>query len=541
MRIFFLTILLFSSTISFAQPRQVTLTGELDLNSGEKFPYKVVLTESNGIVKGYSLTFKEPNETKAIISGVLDRRKHTLSFKETQIVYSHGYRTKAFICLLDASMDYVMGKKGRILKGPITNKEADETSCTGGTLDFSHEAELQNLFDMHEKYDTVISMSKKNKEQIAAIKNIMPTGDSKNLSEGPGQPGKVVETAEVNRTKETPITGEKVMGFVEVRKRQEPSTVNRTNETGDNSKAGTTKDSKNVAAVTKNGLPAGGNSSYRESPNNKTSNGSNNASNTSGSNGNTSNTAVNNSGSSNTLRSNNNTSNTTAYKGTTSNTSRSNGNSSNTSTSGGGTSNESRPKSNTSNTTAYNNGASNSSRPNNNSSNSSASGGSTSLDDNRNGSNAIDFNNNSSNVLDYNTSVATKSRPNSSISLANEVNQQMQAGMEKITAGVEKTYNWHNDTLRIDLWDGGNIDGDRVTLLFNGMIYLNNYFLVKEKRHLEIPLSADQINTIIIIAENEGTDPPTTASLYLWDGQKRYALLCYNAKGQQGVIKLKRW
>ena len=363
----------------------MTLTGNIDLSNGESFPYKIVLTEyANGVVKGHSITFKEPNETKATISGIIDHRKRTLIFKETQIVFSHGFPTKAFMCLIDANLDYVKIGKENVLKGTITNKEADETTCTGGFLIFRHDAELQNLFGTHEKFDTVISMGKK--------------------SNDPADPKKVKDAVPDSRP------GKDV--------------------------AGTTKSVKGTTADTRPGAVTTGTDRTKSEIKDG--------------------------------------------KKTT------------------------------------------------------PSDASASADVRR-------FTPSADSKLISESVEPRRTNPLLNGNIVNEANQQLVAGTDKITAGIEKMYNWHSDTVIIELWDGGNIDGDRVSLLFNGMQYLNNYFLVKEKRQLIIPLSVDQYNIITIIAENEGDDPPTTASLYLKDGLIKYSLLAYNAKGQQAVIKLKRW
>ena len=111
---------------------------------------------------------------------------------------------------------------------------------------------------------------------------------------------------------------------------------------------------------------------------------------------------------------------------------------------------------------------------------------------------------------------------------------------EKVTAGVEKLYEWHSDTVVIDVWDGGTVDGDRITIQFNGQPVLTSYSLVKEKKQLRLPIAGAGVNTILIMAENEGYDPPNTASMLLTDGATRYSILAYNKKGNASLIKIKR-
>ena len=290
-----LLFLLLCASASFAQPKQITLTGIISMNTGETFPYKIVFTETDGKIKGYSLTFKEPDQTKTMITGVIDRRIHTLNFKETEIISSQGVRTKAYMCLVDAALQYSSGR-GNILTGPINSTESDKTtSCTGGTLMFTNEEEILNLFAYHEKFDTVISMKKKPREEYTP-----------------------------------PAPAPKPVA------REEPPLVT-----------------------------------------------------------------------------------------------------------------------------------------------------------------------------------------------------------DKITAGIEKTYEWTTDSAIVDLWDGGNTDGDRVTVSFNGKPWITNYFLVKEKRQLRLPL-APGVNTIAFLADNEGSDPPNTASVLLTDGNTKYSVLAYNKKGQQAIIKIRK-
>jgi hypothetical protein len=280
--------------LSPAQENTVTLSGTLEVSTGEAFPYKIVITEANGMLKGYAYTYKEPNDTKTTITGYLDKKARTISFKETGIIYSGGFHTKAFMCLIDAHLAYMQGVRSNVLEGAITSREADKTTCAAGILTFSNEAEIQNLFSYHEKFDTVISMKKRVKDQP-----VIPVADK------PVAPQPLPET-------------------------------------------------------------------------------------------------------------------------------------------------------------------------------------------------------------------------------------------DRITTGVVKTYDWHSDTVVLDIWDGGNVDGDRVTVQYNGKNYITNYFLVKEKKRLLIPVSSMGTDLLTIIAENEGSEPPNTATIMLTDGPLHYSIMAYNNKGDQAVIRIKK-
>ncbi len=284
----------FWSASAYAQGKMTTLNGTLTVTTGESFPYKIELKDSGDYVVGYSYTYAPPQETKATIKGRIDKRYRTLKFKEQEIVYSNGYRTKAFMCLVNAHLELVQGgPKGKFLAGSITSVEADKTACTPGTIVFDKESELEGLFTVREQFDTVISMKKR-------VRDAAPP----------------------------------------------------------------------VAAAP-----------------------------------------------------------------------------------------------------------------------------------------------------------APAAQP---------------AATEKITAGVEKSYDWYTDTVIIEAWDGGNIDGDRITIDYNGKPLITNYYLIKDKRTLRVAVTPGKTDILTITADNEGSDPPNTASLMLTDGNRKYSVIAYNTKGGKAIVKIKK-
>jgi hypothetical protein len=111
---------------------------------------------------------------------------------------------------------------------------------------------------------------------------------------------------------------------------------------------------------------------------------------------------------------------------------------------------------------------------------------------------------------------------------------------EEITIGVEKTYTWHSDTVLLAVWDGGSIDGDRITILYNSKKVLDNYLLAADKKLLRLPVSPTGTDILVIAANNEGSEPPNTANLLLTDGTQTYSIIAYNSTGNEAVIKIKR-
>lgn len=276
-----------------AQRPTYPLTGIITMSTGEEFPFRLTFTEASGVVTGHSYTYHEEIQSKAVIKGTLDRNRRILRFKEVEIVESHNVRTRAFMCLADAVLEYVQGPRGRLFTGPLTSKEADNTACTAGTITFADAKELQRLFNNEEVVDSVFSFKRKSKEAAPANTVSEPT-----------------------------------------------------------------------ALAT---LPA-----------------------------------------------------------------------------------------------------------------------------------------------------------------------------QKITTGIEKSLDWNTDSLVVDVWDGGTIDGDRVTLELDGKPVLQNYFLVKDKKQIRLPLTGTGTHTLAIVADTEGSEPPNTARVLLTDGSKQHHLEAYDNKGDKALIKITR-
>ncbi len=104
-----------------------------------------------------------------------------------------------------------------------------------------------------------------------------------------------------------------------------------------------------------------------------------------------------------------------------------------------------------------------------------------------------------------------------------------------ITEGVQKQIDWVSDTCVLEIWDGGVIDGDVVTVLYNDEPVLTNYTLTKPHKQLRIPLTKRK-SAITIIAEDEGINPPNTADILFIDGGAYYKLTAYNKKGKKAII-----
>jgi hypothetical protein len=88
---------------------------------------------------------------------------------------------------------------------------------------------------------------------------------------------------------------------------------------------------------------------------------------------------------------------------------------------------------------------------------------------------------------------------------------------------ILKTIAITQPTFRVDFYDNGEIDGDSITVFFNGKIILLHKMLSDKAITLNLSLNNNlKENIITMYADNLGTIPPNTALMIVTDGDKRY-------------------
>jgi hypothetical protein len=103
---------------------------------------------------------------------------------------------------------------------------------------------------------------------------------------------------------------------------------------------------------------------------------------------------------------------------------------------------------------------------------------------------------------------------------------------------VLKTIEVENENFRVDLYDNGEIDGDSISLSYNGKILLAHKRL--SEKAITLTLSAvndQQVNELVMYAENLGTIPPNTALMVVTDGENRYEVRITSDTQKNGTIR----
>ena len=109
---------------------------------------------------------------------------------------------------------------------------------------------------------------------------------------------------------------------------------------------------------------------------------------------------------------------------------------------------------------------------------------------------------------------------------------------EKRLNAVLKSLQINNKTFSVDFYDNGTIDGDSISVFFNGKLVLANKML--SEKPLTLSLIADdtkEINELVMYAENLGEIPPNTALMIVRDGDKRYEVRITSDNEKNGTIR----
>ncbi len=159
----FITAVLYT-TAAIAQTNE--LIGKIALSNGNTMTYKLLFSDSAGIVKGYSISDPGPNQTKAVIKGRIDRDKRSFSFVETKVL---NVKDKSVdYCLLKGRCKITEKKGIQLFRGKVTGFTNGDASkpCGKGTIMFSTASDILKLA---QKLVADIDTSKLNEQQKMAI------------------------------------------------------------------------------------------------------------------------------------------------------------------------------------------------------------------------------------------------------------------------------------------------------------------------------------------------------------------------------------
>jgi hypothetical protein len=103
--------------------------------------------------------------------------------------------------------------------------------------------------------------------------------------------------------------------------------------------------------------------------------------------------------------------------------------------------------------------------------------------------------------------------------------RQVQALMGRETVVAANIPVLATDTIRVELYDNGEIDGDSVSLFMNNVLLLQHLKLAAQPKVLLLPIDKTlPVNRLVLFAENLGRLPPNTALMEVTVHGKTYNL-----------------
>ncbi|MBU2994904.1 hypothetical protein KO500_00565 [Cellulophaga baltica] len=114
------------------------------------------------------------------------------------------------------------------------------------------------------------------------------------------------------------------------------------------------------------------------------------------------------------------------------------------------------------------------------------------------------------------------------ISLVNLIDQN---GLNVLKSGEKTTIFAKNETLSLAIWDAGKLDGDKISIFYNGKNLINNYAIKKSKKEINLKLNKGE-NILKFRADNIGDIAPNTAKIEIAIGDKVIDLLSNLNKGE---------
>ena len=98
-----------------------------------------------------------------------------------------------------------------------------------------------------------------------------------------------------------------------------------------------------------------------------------------------------------------------------------------------------------------------------------------------------------------------------------------------------------SDSLRIDFYDNGEVDGDSISVFFNQVLTAFHQKLSSRSIHFDLVLDSTRAyNEISMFAENLGSIPPNTALMIVDDGIKRHEIRMASSYDKTATIRIRR-
>ncbi len=98
-----------------------------------------------------------------------------------------------------------------------------------------------------------------------------------------------------------------------------------------------------------------------------------------------------------------------------------------------------------------------------------------------------------------------------------------------------------SDSLQVDFYDNGEIDGDSISVFYNNQLLAFSQRLSTRSLHFDLLIdSTKELNELSMFADNLGTIPPNTALMIITDGNKKHEVRLSSSLEKNATIRIRR-
>lgn len=99
----------------------------------------------------------------------------------------------------------------------------------------------------------------------------------------------------------------------------------------------------------------------------------------------------------------------------------------------------------------------------------------------------------------------------------------------------------NSDSIRVDVYDNGEIDGDMISVFYNKQLILYNQKLTHKSIQIDLTLDHNrEYNELSMFAENLGMTPPNTALMVIYDGKEKINVPISANLENNGTLRIKK-
>ena len=98
-----------------------------------------------------------------------------------------------------------------------------------------------------------------------------------------------------------------------------------------------------------------------------------------------------------------------------------------------------------------------------------------------------------------------------------------------------------SDSIKVDFYDNGEVDGDSISVFFNNQLLAFNRMISTRAVHFDLVLDTTrETNDLTMFADNLGSTPPNTALMLVSDGKKRYEVRLSSTFEKNATLRIRR-